>query len=233
MKNIRFSGTAFLAGLVWGALLLGSIQVVSAAVTSITVSGSDTLSAICAKLATPVTPPPVTPPVVTPPVTPPVSSGEVRLQMYTTSWGAKDNTPPGSNVQFDGTHSGGTGTYADPISLASGYILSAGNPVFDYPLGTMFYSPNLQKYFHVTDECGGDNGANPANTPCHKSDMPPYPQVDMWAGNSNANGILSCEDAVTGVHLMIEHPSATYKVSAGAIYNGSCAQQFGDTVVSS
>lgn len=157
-------------------------------------------------------------PPVTPPVVPPVlSTTETSFTVYTTLWAALDNTPPGSDIQFDGTHSGGTGTYTDPISLASGYTLNGNTPVFDYPIGTMFYIPSFQKYFHVSDECGGDNGQNPANTPCHKSEMPPYPQMDLWAGNSTNKSVLTCEDNHTGLNTVIENPSAGYSVVVGSI----------------
>lgn len=168
-------------------------------------------------------------PPVTPPVVPPVLSvSETSFQAYTTSWAALDNTPAGSDIQFDGTHSGGTGTYQDPISLASGYILNGNTPVFDYPIGTMFYIPNLQRYFVSSDECGGDGNSNPANTPCHKSEMPPYPQVDLWAGNSTDKAVLKCEDSITGIHTLIENPVSTYPVTIGSLYNGTCTQQFGN-----
>lgn len=179
---------------------------------------------------TPPVPKPVPPP--TPPIVPtlPVGSvSEIGFLTYTTSFAALDNTPKGSTIQYDGSNAGGTGTYADPISLASGYVLQNGNPVFDYAPGTKFYLPNLEKYFVVSDECG-DNPSKPE--PCHNSEMPPYPQLDLWAGSSLSNGVLACEDAITGVHLIIENPASTYKVIPGAIYGISCATQYGDVIVS-
>jgi hypothetical protein len=166
------------------------------------------------------------------PTSPLISGNQIVFKAYLTSWAAYDNTPSGSDIQFDGTHSGGSGTYADPISMASGYVLQNGDAVFDYPIGTIFYVPNLQKYFRVSDQCGGDNGANPANTPCHKSEEPPYPQLDLWAGNVVSSKVTNCEDQITGVHVVMKNAAPGYKVSPGHIYSSSgCATQYGDTVV--
>lgn len=175
------------------------------------------------------TPPPPTP---KPPITPPpVVTGEIRFVAYTTGYAAKDNTPAGSTQIDLGGHSGnagGTGTFNEPITLAVGHSIINGQDIGDYPYGTKFYVPNLRKYFSAADSCG--DGNTPQNGPCHTG-YQGHVWLDLYSGASLANGVLGCEDAITGLHLVIENPSPSYAVVAGAIYNGSCAQQFGDTVI--
>jgi len=184
-------------------------------------------------------PAPVTPP--TPTSTPPAptstppSSGEIRFTAYNTFYGYPDNTPPNSaDIALPVIHSqaGGTGTYADPITAAVGHVISGGKDTPDYPAGTKFYVPDLRRYFIVEDLCG--DGNNPQNGPCHKdTDHPGVIQIDLWVGGvgQNANPTIACEDALTGLHLMIEHPAPNYAVVSGQIFNGSCSQEYGDAVV--
>src|SRR5262249_39093747 len=64
---------------------------------------------------TPTAPPP------TPTTTPPISnSNETAFTAYITGYGWPDNTPPSANISNPVVHqsAGGTGTYADPITIA-------------------------------------------------------------------------------------------------------------------
>jgi hypothetical protein len=180
------------------------------------------------------TPPVVIPtPLPTPTPTPPTTSGnEIRFTAYNTLYASGDNTPAGSTQIDLGGHSGnagGTGTYNDPITLAVGGSLASGSEVDDYPYGTKFYIPAFRKYFIAEDFCG--DGSAPQNEPCHKSEMPGYSQLDLYAGDAGGSGVLDCEDSLTGTHLMIENPASNYAVVPGPIYNASCPSSYGDAIV--
>ena len=171
------------------------------------------------------TPPP-------PPVATSTPSGEIRFEAYNTLYASYDNTPKGSTETDLGGHTGtagGTGTYADPVTLAVGGSIINGKEIDDYAYGTKFYIPAFRKYFIATDFCGDGNA--PQNEPCHKSEEPGKPQLDLYAGTTNNSAVLACEDADTGDHLMIENPASNYAVVAGSIYNGTCETPLGDTVV--
>jgi hypothetical protein len=60
------------------------------------------------------------------PVTP--AASEIRFVAYTTGYGYPDNTPAGNAISNPIIHSGagGTGTYADPITLAVGHSITNG-----------------------------------------------------------------------------------------------------------
>lgn len=209
--------------------LFGTFMFAMASSGTITIIPGQSAVVTCA--TTPVTSP-VTPPVVTPPpTTPPTTTGETRFQVYNTLFGYPDNTPPNSDILSNGGHAKGTGTFTDPITMASGYILKNGQPIMDYPMGTKFYIPNERKYFIVADECG--DLPNPESKPCHKSEQPPYPQLDLWAGGVGANksSVIACEDAHTRVNLVIRNPASNYQVVPGSIYNSTCSGQYGDGIV--
>lgn len=159
------------------------------------------------------------------------AAGETRFTAYITGYGWPDNTPKGSaEISNPIIHSlaGGTGTYADPITLAVGHTISGGTDTLDYKAGTKFYVPNLQKYFIVEDTCG--DGNNPQNGPCHTG-YQGYPWLDIWVGgnSSNQSATLACENAITDTHLVIQNPASTYKVVAGDV--ASTCQQFGDAIL--
>lgn len=183
-------------------------------------------------------PVPVSIPIPTP--VPQPTSNEVFIKAYTTAYTYWDNTPPGSaDISHPILHSkaGGTGTYANPITLAVGHSIISGKDILDYPAGTKFYIPNVRRYFIVEDTCG--DGGSPQNGPCHKG----YPLgtttwVDMWidgqSGSSSAAN--SCAENLTdgnGVaHTIIKNPASNYVVVSGPVFqNGSCSAQYGNTAV--
>lgn len=158
-------------------------------------------------VVSPVVPPIVTPPSVpTPPIVPTPPVVGMNLTVYTTFYASGDNTPRGSTQIDLGGHSGnagGTGTYTDPITLAVGGSLINGKEIDDYAYGTMFYFPDLKKYFVAKDFCG--DGNSPQNAACHTdTDHPGVVQVDLYAGNGN---FLSCEDNLTGIRAVIINPA--------------------------
>jgi len=171
---------------------------------------------------------------------PPPTSGEVYLNAYTTAYTYWDNTPPGSaDISHPVIHqkAGGIGTYADPVTLAVGHSIISGEDILDYPAGTIFYIPNVRRYFIVEDTCG--DGNTPQNGPCHIG----YPAgtstwVDLWIDGASGSASQSnaCAEAITdsnGVaHTIIKNPASTYAVVSGAVFqNGSCAQQYGNIPV--
>lgn len=170
-------------------------------------------------------------PTSTPTTTPPVI-GESRFIAYITGYGYPDNTPAGSAISNPVLHStaGGTGTFADPITFAVGHSIINGKDILDYPAGTKMYEPNLRKYFIAEDTCG--DGNKPQNGPCHTG-FQGHPWLDIWVGGSSAtkSATLNCEDTITDLHLVIINPASNYAVIAGSVFNGSCATQFGDTIV--
>jgi hypothetical protein len=146
----------------------------------------------------------------------PSSSGTAIANAYTTGYGWPDNSPPGAVVSGPAGTAGGTGTFANPITIAVGYVGS----VLDYPYGTRFYIPNLRKYFVVQDTCAA----------CHSTPSGTSTWVDIWTGGNGTNNarVLACEDAVTGNHTIIRNPDANRVVVPGALYSGTtCAAQFG------
>lgn len=169
-------------------------------------------------------------PVPTPPS--PSTGTENVFVAYTTGYGYPDNTPAGNAISNPIIHTGagGTGTYADPITLAVGHSITNGKDTLDYPAGTRFYIPNLHKYFIVEDTCG--DGNTPQNGPCHTG-FDGHVWVDLWVGGTAAtkSATLACEDAITDLHEVIENPASNYAVVSGPVFNNTCAQQFGDTVV--
>lgn len=171
-----------------------------------------------------------TPPAAPVPSTPAQQAGEIRFTAYTTGYAALDNTPAGSTQIDLGGHSGnagGTGTFSDPITLAVGHSIINGQDIGDYPYGTKFYVPNLRKYFSAADSCG--DGNTPQNGPCHTG-YQGHVWLDLYVGASLANGVLSCEDSITDLHLVIQNPASNYPVVPGAVYDTGC-KQYGDAVI--
>jgi len=165
----------------------------------------------------------------------PTTTSGTSIQAYVTGYSYWDNTPPGSaDISHPVIHSkaGGTGTYADPITVAVGHSIINGQDILDWPAGTRWYIPNLRKYLIVEDTCG--DGNTPQNGPCHTG----YPSsastwLDVWVGGANGteSGSDACMDAITDVHKVIKDPPSNLAVVSGDIYKPPCATQYGDTVV--
>ena len=184
----------------------------------------------------------------TPVVKPDPHANEVKLRAYTTAYTYYDNTPPGSAIiafskgdGFPTLHdvAGGTGTYADPITIAVGHVIENGVDTPDFAPGTRFYLPNLRKYFMVEDTCG--DGNRPQDKPCHRLDTPgnSAPQgaqvwLDLWidGATATADEATACAEELTEVFLVIKNPVPNYQVVPGSIVaNDTCATQYGDKAV--
>ncbi|HEX2416618.1 MAG TPA: hypothetical protein VHJ83_00655 [Micromonosporaceae bacterium] len=158
--------------------------------------------------------------------TPGTEPRETRISGYVTGYSYWDNTPPGSaTISHPRIHevADGSGTYADPVTVAVGHDMSSGSDVLDWPAGTRFYLPYLKRYFIVEDTCG--DGSTPENGPCHAGyPSPAGTWLDVWVGGQNADQSASdkCMSAITGVHAVIKDPRNHYPVSPGEVTD-NCA----------
>ena len=146
------------------------------------------------------------------------NGSEIRLSgAYITGYSYFDNNPPGSAAISNPVihqRAGGTGTFADPITVAIN--------VPQFPWGTKFYIPNLRAYFIAEDTIGDSPG-----TP---------PHLDVWVGgqSSSESSADSCMSRLTGNYLVIRNPASNYAVVSGPLSaNNGCRQLFGNTVVTS
>lgn len=174
------------------------------------------------------------------PVLPASSSERVVTTAYTTAYTWHDNTPAGSAIiSHPILHktAGGTGTYADPITIAVGHSKATGQSVLDFPAGTRIYLPNVRRYFIVEDTCG--DGNDPQNGPCHQgvnaNGTNSTIWIDMWIGGESmsASGADNCAAKVTDVHTAVFDPASNYAVApgAGVIHDGVCDAGYGNTLV--
>lgn len=179
------------------------------------------------------------------PVPPPnAQTNQCDYTAYTTGYGWWDNTPPGSTaISNPVIHqvAGGTGTYADPITLAVGHSISGSTDTLEFPAGTIWYIPNLRRYFIVEDTCG--DGNKPQDEACWDlsgdaadGSAPAGAQIwiDLYTDGSDVSQATSnnCEDAITANHLAIMNPASDYTVVSGSVDSSSgCSQQYGNTIV--
>ncbi|MGN7253326.1 hypothetical protein [Arthrobacter sp. SAFR-014] len=159
---------------------------------------------------------------------------------FTTAYTWYDNTPEGSaTISHPVLHrtAGGTGTYADPVTIAVGHSLATGEDVLDVPAGTRIYLPDVRRYFIVEDTCG--DGNDPENGPCHQGANAQGTNstiwIDMWIGgqSTDAAGADRCAGRVTAVHTAVFNPASNYVVAPGegVIHDGMCDAGYGDTLV--
>lgn len=156
------------------------------------------------------------------------TSGSERVinTAYITAYTYYDNTPAGSAaISHPVLHNkaGGSGTYADPITIAVGHDLSSGRDVLDYPAGTRIYIPDYKRYFIVEDTCG--DGGSPEDGPCHNTSQAPgnaSTWLDVWIGGSSGSEsqVQSCANQVTGVRTIIVNPSSNHPVTSGDVFSG-------------
>lgn len=174
------------------------------------------------------------------------AASEVRYgHAYTTAYSWWDNTPRGSGevshpwIKSHKGGAGGVGTYADPMTVAVGHVITNGKDVPDFKPGTRWYSADLRKYFVVEDTCG--DGKKPQNIPCHSLKSAPAGTsvwLDFWADgrdvmNSTADKCLSKVTDGKGIvhHLMVKNPKSTYLVEKRPIIDGTtCRAGFGKTL---
>ncbi len=142
------------------------------------------------------------------PVAPASPARQLRIELTGYSW--QDNTPPGSaTVSHPIVHkaAGGTGTYADPITVA---VPSSGKGM--YPAGTRFYLPTVHRYVIVED-----TGASPASAGVDA-------HLDMWIDGRDGTRAATdaCMDQITGTVAAELNPPQGRPVTAGPVYAGGC-----------
>jgi hypothetical protein len=150
---------------------------------------------------------------------------EQSFTAYITGYSYWDNTPPGSAaIARPVIHrkAGGKGTYNDPVTIAVGYRLVGGKARLDYPAGTRFYLPHLNRYAIVEDICG--DGSRPEVTGCARG-KGGAPWLDIYVDGSRAGASAAnaCMYSLTGFHEIIMNPRKGYPVSAGPITESGCA----------
>jgi hypothetical protein len=124
-----------------------------------------------------------------------------------TFYAAYDNDPAGSTqIAYPSVHSeaGGTGTFADPVTMAS--------DADQISPGTRIYYPPLRKYFVMEDQCASCLGSGSF-------------WIDLYTGGATDSGVLDCEAALTpGGNVTIEiDPPAGRAVDTTPLYsNGRC-----------
>jgi len=150
-------------------------------------------------------PPPSASPTPSPKQAPPGRMWSVFVTFY----GAADNDPPGSTeiAHPNDRHqeAGGSGTYADPLSLAA-------DPRA-IPVGTRVYYPPLRKYFVMEDDCAQ------CITDWRSSRKP---HIDLWTGDFQGSALLACENALTpdGLVAVEVNPPPGRPVDARPLFNG-------------
>jgi hypothetical protein len=143
-----------------------------------------------------------------------VSTGPAKtLKIWLTGYSYQDNTPRRSSIVSHPIlhkQAGGTGTYADPITVAS----SGTKDDMAFKAGTRFYLPSVKRYVIVED-----SGASkaPADDDGH---------LDMWVDGQGGSKSASdkCMDAITSTSAQaIENPPPNEPVMPGPItQNGQC-----------
>jgi hypothetical protein len=128
-------------------------------------------------------------------------SDHVTVELTGYSW--YDNTPANSSRICCGAihrHAGGTGTYSDPITVA----VPGTGASMQYPPGTRFYSPKLNRYLVVED-----SGAS------HTS----HPHLDVWVDGQGLPRRYSdrCMNDLTGTTTVIIHPKPGMHVTSGPL----------------
>jgi hypothetical protein len=159
--------------------------------------------------AAPAPAPAVTPSAPPPPAAPPAAPAPAakQLNIWLTGYSWQDNTPPGSSVVGEPVlhqQAGGTGTVADPITVA----VPGHQGAMAWQPGTRFYLPTVKRYVIVED-----SGASraPAGTDTH---------LDMWIGGQDGTlaATNACEDSLTGRVAAELNPPNNLPVIVGPIY---------------
>ena len=120
-----------------------------------------------------------------------------------TYFGYPDNSPPGAGIAYTQCGrqlAGGTGTYDDPITLAT----ADG----ELNICEVVYSSHLQKYLRHEDDC----------EQCTSDWAQGNWHVDIWVGSSDTNGgtdQINCEDSLTvGNQVLLRNPPSNLPVDS-------------------
>jgi hypothetical protein len=129
------------------------------------------------------------------------------MTIWLTGYSWQDNTPPGSSIVGEPVlhkEAGGTGTFADPITVAS----TGHQGKQEWQPGTKFYLPTVQRYVMVEDSGAAKA---PAGTASH---------LDMWIGGQDGTQQATddCESALTGRVPAQVDPPDNLPVMAGPIF---------------
>jgi hypothetical protein len=126
--------------------------------------------------------------------------------MYVTFYGWPDNDPPGDAISYPGLHqvAGGTGTYADPITIAT--------DAQEITPGTRVYVPSLQKYFIMEDEC--------AECVSDWNNKREY-HIDLWVGGGGVkvSTVLAQENKLTRTAPVVVNPPGNEPVNKVPLLN--------------
>ena len=175
-----------------------------------------------------------------PPSPAPVTAARTAFpDTYITAYTWYDNTPAGSpDISHPVLHkkAGGTGSYADPVTIAVGHSLATGQDVLDFPAGTRIYLPDVRRYFIVEDTCG--DGPTPETGPCHadaEKHRGASTWLDIWIGGEGESESFAsdCTEQVTGVRAAVFNPADNYVVASGegVIHDGICDSGYGNQLV--
>lgn len=106
------------------------------------------------------------------------------LSTLVTYYAAYDNDPPGSRAiaypNARHAEAGGTGTFDDPLTLAT-------DPR-ELAVGTVVYYPAVRKYFVMEDLCASCVQEWDASRTVH---------IDLWSGAATDSGVTACQEALT------------------------------------
>lgn len=135
-----------------------------------------------------------------------------QKKIWLTGYSYQDNTPAGSSIVSTPVlhkEAGGTGTYADPITVA---VPGKGNGI--WKSGSRFYLPTVKRYVIVED-----TGASPA--PSGQDG-----HLDMWIGGQGGtkSATDACMDKITATDVPAQYnPPSNLPVIKGPIYAaGKC-----------
>jgi len=140
------------------------------------------------------------------------------INMYTTSYGWNDNSPPSADIAFpksDGNPTlhnkatEGNGTYNDPITFATDQ--------HEFKPGTRVYVPHLRKYFIMEDEC----------VECDQDWKNHKYHIDLWMGPQKSQpepALNDCEEKITRDSApVIVNPTQNLTVDTTPLFSdGKC-----------
>lgn len=145
--------------------------------------------------------------------TPAPALTEITRTVRFTAYADQDNTPANSDQiaypKSDGyptVHNvtGGTGTEADPITIAA--------DIREYPIGTRIYEPALKFYGIIEDYCQ-------AAVDRHNKGIEPD-ILDIFVGGKGAPAqqVADYENTITGKRTVIVNPKSGKPVIVGPLY---------------
>ncbi|MCF6272072.1 MAG: hypothetical protein L3J37_02620 [Rhodobacteraceae bacterium] len=158
------------------------------------------------------------------PALPEPTGQPVAMSIYLTGYSYWDNTPT-ATVEI--SHpvrqrlAGGMGTYSNPVTLAVGHRITAGEDILDFPAGTVFYLPRLRKYAIVEDTCG--DGPTPQEGPC-RIGYKGLPWLDIYVDGASSSKEITkkCMEKITGIQPVVMNPGPNMSVVVGPLTEGGC-----------